>query len=657
VPAPAPLVPFPLEVQVAEPSRQTPAVGQRTTRPDCRLHGLGQTKYIDDFYLPGMLYAKIKRAGVASARIISIDTKEAEAMPGVMAVLTGRDIPCNSFGPSLKDQPVLADERVFYAGDGVAAVAAVTEQIALEALDKIHVVYEELTPVLDPLESLKLETPGVHAPSANIYGHKVIKKGDVEKGFAESYRIFEGSFRTQMVEHVPLEPHASVATWDANGTILVAPNARSEILRITASGGTPVPVTKLDHAQHTTHRWPSFLPDGKHFLYLAANHADPHGASTGIYVASLDGKLNRLLLHSFARAEYASGYILYLRETILMARPFDPDKLDFTGEAVPVAESVTAAPGTWGAIFTASRNGVLAYAAGNLAGNELRWYDRQGRNLNALGTGTYYSPRLSPDGTRLAVDFGDPDREIWVFDLRRGVKTRLTFTGSDAAPVWSPDGTRIAFAALSAGERSEVFDKKSNGEGQNEPLDVTADNKAPTDWSPDGRFLLLDYDFSALSQLYVLPLTGDRKPYPFSKSQFPQRSGHFSPDGRWVAYSSRESGRDEVYVAPFPGPGGKWQVSSAGGRMPRWRRDGRELFFISEDDTLMAAEVETKQGKVDVKSVHPLFHINVAPEATERAGSYDVAADGTRFVVNANSDENPAPITLVLNWPADLKKR
>src|SRR6267143_5459019 len=220
-PAPAPLVPFPLEVQVAEPSRQTPAVGQRTTRPDARTHGLGQTKYIDDFYLPGMLFAKIKRAGIGSAKIISIDTKEAEAMPGVVAVITGRDIPVNSFGPSLKDQPVLADERVFYAGDGVAAVAAVTEQIATEALDKIKVVYEELTPVLDPLESLKLETPGIHAPSANIYGHKVIKKGDIEKGFAESYRIFEGSFRTQMVEHVPLEPHASLATWDANGRVTI----------------------------------------------------------------------------------------------------------------------------------------------------------------------------------------------------------------------------------------------------------------------------------------------------------------------------------------------------------------------------------------------------------------------------------------------------
>jgi CO/xanthine dehydrogenase Mo-binding subunit len=220
-PAAAPLAPLPLEVLVPEAKQQTPAVGQRVTRPDGRLHGLGQTKYIDDFYMPGMLYAKVKRAGIASARIISIDTKEAEAMPGVVAVLTGRDVPCNSFGPSLKDQPVLADTRVFYSGDGVAAVAAVTEQIATEALEKIKVEYEPLTPVLDPLLSLQLETPGVHAPNPNVYWHKVIKKGDVEKGFAESYRVFEGTYRTQMVEHVPLEPHSSLATWDANGRVTI----------------------------------------------------------------------------------------------------------------------------------------------------------------------------------------------------------------------------------------------------------------------------------------------------------------------------------------------------------------------------------------------------------------------------------------------------
>jgi CO/xanthine dehydrogenase Mo-binding subunit len=218
---PSPLVPLPIEVRGPEPNRQTPAVGQRTTRPDARTHGLGQTKYIDDFYVAGMLYAKIKRAGVASARITRVDTSEAEAMPGVMAVITGKDIPVNSFGPSLKDQPVLALERVFHAGDGVAAVAAVTEQIAADAIEKIKIEYEEFTPVLDPLESLKLETPGVHAPSANIYGHKLIKKGDIEKGFAESYRVFEASFRTQMVEHVPLEPHSSLAQWDANGRLTI----------------------------------------------------------------------------------------------------------------------------------------------------------------------------------------------------------------------------------------------------------------------------------------------------------------------------------------------------------------------------------------------------------------------------------------------------
>ena len=220
-PASAPLVPLPTDVLVPDARQQTPAVGQRAARPDCRLHGLGQTKYIDDFYLPGMLYAKIKRAGIASARILSIDTTEAEAMPGVVAVLTGRDVPCNTFGPSLKDQPVLADERVFHAGDGVAAVAAVTEQIAADAIEKIKVEYEPITPVLDPLLSLKLETPGLHAPNPNIYGHKVIRKGDVEKGFAQSYRIFEGSYRTQMVEHVPLEPHSSLATWDANGRVTI----------------------------------------------------------------------------------------------------------------------------------------------------------------------------------------------------------------------------------------------------------------------------------------------------------------------------------------------------------------------------------------------------------------------------------------------------
>jgi CO/xanthine dehydrogenase Mo-binding subunit len=219
LPAVIPPAQFPIETLVPDTRQQTPAVGQRATRPDGRLHGLGQTKYIDDIALPGMVYARIKRAGVASARIVRVDTSAAEAMPGVMAVLTGREIPVNSFGPSFQDQPVLADERVFHAGDGVAAVAAATEQIALDALERIKVEYEPLPAVFDPLAAMKESAPKVHPPNSNIYATKVIKKGDVEKGFAASARIFERQFRTQMVEHVPLEPHATVAEWDANGRV------------------------------------------------------------------------------------------------------------------------------------------------------------------------------------------------------------------------------------------------------------------------------------------------------------------------------------------------------------------------------------------------------------------------------------------------------
>ena len=449
------------------------------------------------------------------------------------------------------------------------------------------------------------------------------------------------------------------ASWGADGTILFEPGPRTGIFRIAASGGSVVPVTKLDTPEHTTHRWPNFLPDGKHFLYLAADHADPRGASTEIYVASLDGKLNRPLMHSFAKAEYASGYLLYLHGTTLMAQPFNADKLEFTGGATAIAENVAENASTWGAVFSASQNGVLAYqAGGHTVQGELRWYDRQGKNLGALGSGNNYGPRLSPDAARLAVDFGDPNRDIWIYDLRRGVKTRFSFGAVDAAAVWSRDGSRIAFAPLFGGTGpSAILDKKSNGEGQNETLYSAPGNAIPTDWSPDGRFLLLDNNFTTLSEVDVLPLERDRKLYPFAKSQFPQRSGHFSPDGRWVAYISRESGREEVYVAPFPGPGGKWQVSSSGGKMPRWRRDGRELYFVAEDDTIMAAEVEASPNKFEVKSVRPLFRVNLAPEARERSGSFDVTADGTRFIINASSDEAQPPVTLVLNWAAELKKK
>jgi CO/xanthine dehydrogenase Mo-binding subunit len=220
LPAAAPAKSLAAEPLVPQPSQQTRAVGQRVTRPDSRNHGLGQTRFIDDLSFPGMLFAKIKRAGIASARIKRIDTRPAEALPGVMAVLTGREIPVNAFGPSFQDQPVLADEIVRHAGDGVAAVAAVTEELAAEAAEKIVVEYESLPAVFDPLEAMREDAHKVHAGS-NVYASKVIRRGDVEHGFAQSDRIFEGRFTTQMVEHVSIEPHAAIAEWDANGRLTV----------------------------------------------------------------------------------------------------------------------------------------------------------------------------------------------------------------------------------------------------------------------------------------------------------------------------------------------------------------------------------------------------------------------------------------------------
>ena len=358
---------------------------------------------------------------------------------------------------------------------------------------------------------------------------------------------------------------------------------------------------------------------------------------------------------------YSQGHLLFLRDTTLMAQRFDTHRLVLTGDAFPIAESIL----TQGfvnpyGLFSASENGVLTYQVGSGAGGlKLVWFDRTGKQIGVLGDSIANSDlELSPDGKRLSINKPAPagnTLDIWLYDLARGLPTRLTFGEDAGASIWSPDGSRVVFASSQKGH-FDLYQKASNGAGAEELL--LADNleKTPLSWSLDGQFIL--YRTAAAStdfNLFVLPLSGDRRPFPFLNPTAKDIAlfGQFSPDGRWVVYSSSESGRSEIYVAPFPGPGGKWQISSDGGSAPRWRRDGTEIFYLAPDFKLMAAVVNGKGASFEVGAVKPLFQ-------TRTFGfhySYAVSADGQRFLINTSPEqEASAPITVVLNWTAGLKK-
>ena len=476
------------------------------------------------------------------------------------------------------------------------------------------------------------------------------------------------------------------ATWNRDGTILFASfGPGNPIRRVSASGGAPSPVTSLNADNGETQHWfPFFLPDGRHFLYFAVGNKTVGPSSpNGIYVSALDSNQRKLLVPGGSTAMYALGYLLFLREQTLMAQPFDVERLELTGDAVPIAERVMigGASGMAGA-FSVSETGVLAYQtgpadAGGQAGapTQLVWFDRSGKQIGALGEQARYGDlELTSDGGRVAVSLFDRarrGRDIWLFDIARGLRTRFTFDPADEmTSVWSPDASRIVFNARRKGHW-DLYQKASSGAGTEEELLADSVDKVPLDWSPDGRFILFGVGaFQATADLWVLPLFGDRKPFPFLQTPFSEVPGRFSADGRWIAYASNESaGRYEVYVAPFPGrggapgaapgletPGDKWQVSTAGGRWPRWRSDGKEIFYLAPDKKLMSATVNGAGSAFEVGAVRPLFDTR-ALTIGNTGSMYDVSPDGQRFLVNTLAEEAaPAPITLVVNWPALLKK-
>jgi Tol biopolymer transport system component len=453
-------------------------------------------------------------------------------------------------------------------------------------------------------------------------------------------------------------PSGRGGSWSASGIIVFAPDFQSALEQVPASGGTPKPVTVLDASKHDSHRWPYFLPDGKHFLYLAIIHANVNHPNDGIYIASVDGKESHPVMADFTNVAYAAGRLLFVRDSALMAQSFDVKTGKLQGEAERLADDVLVDQTIWRAQFDASANGALVYASGGLTPWQAMLYDRSGKAVGASGDKVFnlLSVRLSPDGTRLATEAGEGNSDIWIYDRKREVNTRLTFgPSSSSSPVWSPDGQWIAYVGIR--DKNSLYRKPANGMGQEELLlEGDSTQRNPFDWSGDGKSILFGVgDGTVKAQLWVLPLAGDRKPVPLTQNTYVTNSARFSPDGHWVAYSSNESGRFEVYVMPFGGGAGKWQVSSQGGLQPLWRRDGKELFFWSADNTLMSAPITLGAAGVEIGAARPLFRFNNPLGIVGVVSPYDVSADGQRFVLISTPQQTPRPITLVTNWTEELK--
>ena len=558
------------------------------------------------------------------------------------------------FGISLPQKMVLSPS-------GVLALSPDGRQLAFAAAGADSVIRIWIRP-LDSLEARPLigtESPAFPpffwSPDSRYIAFDAggkLKKIDLSGGVAQTVCDLTGL--------------AVGGSWSQEGVIIFGQGGGG-LMRVAAKGGSAFPLTVLDSSRGEIHHViPSFLPDGRHFVYLrASNKSEDYG----IYIGSLDTKPeeqdSRLMLGTRFGASFVPssdagpGHLLFVREGKLLSQPFDARRLELSGVPVLVAEHI----GTFldGALFSASANGILVYKSGGSQEGQLTWFDQRGRRLGRVGEpGAYLTLALSPDGTRVAVSRLAQNPALWLIDLSRGAATRFTFGSSPAVcGTWSPDSSRIIFAS---GSTFDLYQKAVSTVKDPEPLLKSSDAKYPMSWSPDGRFLLYrtSNPKTGKRDLWMLPLEGEKTPFPLLSTDFNHGTGQLSPDGRWVAYTSDESGRDEVYVRTFSTESsttvsdeGKWLVSTAGGGEPRWSRDGKRLYYLAPDRKMMAVELTTNPGFV-ASLPKALFQ---APQRTATLPyAWDVTSDGKRFLFSAPADQTEAPFTVVLNWQAALRK-
>jgi serine/threonine protein kinase/Tol biopolymer transport system component len=446
-------------------------------------------------------------------------------------------------------------------------------------------------------------------------------------------------------------PVRSGASWSAGGLIVFA-RSNTEIAVMPAAGGSVSRVVSADPAkQQNALLWPDFLPDGRHFLYIA-NSRNPE--FDGVYAASLDSDAVKMVLKTDIQAKYAPpGYLLYLQGETLMAKAFDAQRLEVRGEPSVIADGIWLARGAKHASFSASQSGALAYVNASLWNFQLTWFDRKGVEAGKLGAADRYAnvtPHLSPDGRRIAITRGEwLLGDLWLLDASRGTPSRLTFGPEHPSrAIWSTDSRRILFQM---GPRVITQDlERSTQDTILELKDLSLG-----DWSHDGRYLVLN---GGPTDLWAVDLSGDKRPFPFLTTPANKAQGQLSPDSKWIAYTANESGRDEVYIQSFPTPGRKLQVSIDGGVMPRWRRDGKELFYLAANQYMMSVPVKNTVS-LELDPPVPLFRTRLIVQGSESTGlptAYDVSADGQRFLLNAPPEDLGPPMTVVLNWTAALKK-